>query len=98
MGSLEIDWDDPENYELVKENVRLLLKAGGNCGPGCRCSNCCNVPNSNQVPSEPDTGDEQERVGLGDGIYNIDDSDDNQVILHDSDMEDVSQLIDYLSD
>ena len=41
-GCLEIDWDDDQNSEQVKENVRLLLRGCG-CKKGCntkRCS-CC---------------------------------------------------------
>ena len=40
--ALAIDWDDPDNTEQVKENVRLLLYGCG-CKSGCstkRCS-CC---------------------------------------------------------
>ena len=29
-GRLEIDWDDPQNFEQVKESVHLLLR-------GCGC-------------------------------------------------------------
>ena len=42
--ALAIDWDDPDNTEQVKENVRFLL-CGCGCKSGCsikRCS-CCNA-------------------------------------------------------
>ncbi len=38
-GCLEIDWDDPGNFEQVKESVHLLLRGCG-CKKGC-CNNRC---------------------------------------------------------
>ena len=35
-GCLEIDWDDDQNSEQVKENVHLLLR-------GCGCKKGCNT-------------------------------------------------------
>ena len=64
------DWDDPSSTKQVKESVCLLLrgcrckkgccnrcacvKAGVKCGPGCRCTNCENIPSSRSQPDEPD--------------------------------------------
>ena len=38
-GCLEIEWDDPSNFEQVKESVRLLLRRCG-CKKGCNNRRC----------------------------------------------------------
>ena len=38
-GILEIDWDDPDNMELVRESVYILLK-GCSCKKGCTSRRC----------------------------------------------------------
>ena len=38
-GYLEIEWDDPNNFEQVKERVRLLLRGCG-CKKGCNNRRC----------------------------------------------------------
>ena len=73
-------------------------KAGRKCGPGCRCSNCQNVPSSTQVSStsQTETSDDVEQEELMDDsnirqLHHdelVDDDDDGEIVS-DVDDEDV---------